>query len=89
MITPIGPQCIICLQSEDTITYNGECNCKPIIHIKCLDEWFKVNSQTCPICRKVYTSTYYTNNVDDPTAGCCCCCCIFTFIAVMACILFI
>jgi len=87
MIAPIAPQCIICLQSEDTITYNGQCNCKPIIHIKCLEEWFKVNNQTCPICRKEYSTAQHS--ADDPTAGCCCCCCIFTFIAVMICILFI
>ena len=47
------PTCIICLSSEpETYAYKGTCNCTPSVHIKCLDEWYKTNNKSCPICKK-------------------------------------
>lgn len=47
--------CIICLSEEpDVIKYDAPCDCKPFIHSDCLGEWFYVNPNTCPICKKNY-----------------------------------
>ena len=92
------PLCIICLQGIDTLIYNGLCNCKPIIHTKCLDEWFKSNSETCPICRIKYTNTHTSrvlnsreqesSQAQEPN-GLHCCFCVATFILIILILMFI
>jgi len=45
-------ECIICLQNNNqTIKYSGLCQCNPFVHKECLDEWYKVYPNLCPICR--------------------------------------
>jgi len=47
--------CMICLEvSGDIIQYAGSCNCRPKLHIACLQQWFSINRNTCPICRHKY-----------------------------------
>ena len=47
--------CIICLSEEPAvIKYDAPCECKPYIHGDCLGEWFDVNPNVCPICKKNY-----------------------------------
>ena len=49
--------CMICLEvSGDIIQYAGSCNCRPKLHIACLQQWLSVNSDTCPICRSKYSA---------------------------------
>lgn len=45
-------ECIICLQNNnEIIKYSGVCQCNPFIHKECLDEWYKIYPNMCPICR--------------------------------------
>ena len=47
--------CIFCLDDNpETIIYKGICNCHPHIHIECINNWFKINPSTCPICHIKY-----------------------------------
>jgi len=51
----INDECIICLSGSPTvIKYDAPCECKPFIHNTCLDLWFQVNPNTCPICKTNY-----------------------------------
>ena len=85
-------QCIICLENDnrklikyDTIT----CKCNPNIHQECLDEWLKIQSNSCPICRsgKINNNILIpvnNNNFGDKfckiiLCGCCCLCCLGIF----------
>ena len=64
--------CLICLQPQNK--YNPIqnikqlnyivtiCDCNPLIHITCFNEWFS-NSASCPICRKIiYKNTFILTN---------------------------
>ena len=43
--------CIICLDDNPPVNiYKGKCNCHPTIHNDCMNEWYSVNPNTCPIC---------------------------------------
>ena len=43
--------CIFCLDDNPpTYIYNGICNCRPSIHADCINEWYNINPNTCPIC---------------------------------------
>jgi len=45
-------ECIICLENNnEIIKYSGICQCNPFIHKECLDEWYKLYPNMCPICR--------------------------------------
>ena len=45
-------ECIICLQNNNQIIkYSSNCECNPYVHKECLDEWYKVYPNMCPICR--------------------------------------
>ena len=94
------PLCIICLQGTDTLIYTGPCNCKPVLHTKCLDEWFKTNTGTCPICRIKYTNIHTSHilnvrqqelnqNQNQEPNGLHCCFCVSTFIVIILTLMFI
>jgi len=63
--------CIICSEgvAHETIIYSGKCTCKPMIHISCLENWYKTNKLVCPKCKRVYTRT--SENYGE-CMGCCC-----------------
>lgn len=43
--------CVLCLCDDPpTNIYNGICNCHPPIHNECINEWYNINPNTCPIC---------------------------------------
>ena len=43
--------CIFCLEDEPPpIFYQGVCKCHPPIHNSCINEWYKINPNCCPIC---------------------------------------
>ena len=47
--------CIICLSDIYRPKKSDfPCNCKPYLHNKCLDQWFKNFPNECPICRIDY-----------------------------------
>jgi E3 ubiquitin-protein ligase DOA10 len=51
----LNESCIICLSEEPAvIKYDAPCECKPYIHGDCLAEWFVINPNICPICKKNY-----------------------------------
>lgn len=46
-------ECVICLSNQGNLEiYTGRCNCKPPIHRECLEEWQKIQPDSCLICRK-------------------------------------
>lgn len=52
-------KCIICLSEEPILQkYDAPCECKPYVHQICLEQWFLVNSNECPICRVNYEYFY-------------------------------
>lgn len=58
------PTCVICLcDNPGIITYVGSCNCRPSVHVSCLNTWFSENRDTCLICRKVATAGHQTMRV--------------------------
>ena len=65
--------CSVCLND---ISFNDVCNtnCNHDFCEKCLDEWFKRNKITCPLCRGIITyykksdtitKLYFNNNTND------------------------
>ena len=45
--------CIFCLSNDPhPVVYKSHCNCHPLLHINCIDEWYKLRPDTCPICLK-------------------------------------
>jgi hypothetical protein len=53
--TEINDECIICLSdTPEVMKYDAPCECKPFIHNTCLNDWFQVNPNTCPICKTNY-----------------------------------
>lgn len=55
MGTEEPPPCMFCLNTmPDTLRYDGPCDCKPHVHTKCLETWFKITPNECPICRTDY-----------------------------------
>ncbi len=66
--------CIICLNDNNLIKFNGSCKCKPSIHSICLNQWLEKNPLTCPICRKKFKENKdYNINNNDPCINCCMC----------------
>jgi len=78
--------CIICLTNNPKcIKFKGSCKCSPLVHQECLDKWFILNPQICPICRKKYTvnenkkeliqnnQESAQNKQNEECAGCCLC----------------
>jgi len=56
----IDKQCIICYENDNNLIYPNNCNCKVLLHKKCLEECKKINI-LCPICRVKYNG-YQNNN---------------------------
>jgi hypothetical protein len=47
--------CIICLnETPVTKQCDSPCQCKPHIHQRCINGWFRLNPNECPICRINY-----------------------------------
>ena len=47
--------CIICLnETPATKQCDSPCECKPHIHQRCINGWFRANPNECPICRINY-----------------------------------
>lgn len=47
--------CMFCLESgEDVFQLQGTCECRPLVHMKCVKGWFEYSDLTCPICLKKY-----------------------------------
>ena len=47
--------CIICLNETPlTKQCDSPCECKPHVHQRCINGWFRVNPNECPICRINY-----------------------------------
>lgn len=47
--------CIICLnETPATKQCDSPCDCKPHIHQRCINGWFRANPNECPICRINY-----------------------------------
>jgi hypothetical protein len=46
-------QCVICLDSTDTVLYNNKfkCECKCFFHKKCWQEYVRDSNTRCPYCR--------------------------------------
>jgi len=67
--------CIICLNDNELIKFNGSCKCTPSIHSVCLNQWLEKNPLTCPICRKKFKEKKYDNDnyQNDPCHSCCMC----------------
>ena len=56
--------CILCLCDEPpTNIYKGICNCHPPIHTECINEWYNVNPNTCPICLIKFHRINRTNQI--------------------------
>ena len=57
-------ECIICLQNNnEIIKYSGVCQCNPFVHKECLDEWYKIYPNMCPICRNQSRNQNIQNNI--------------------------
>lgn len=83
MTSAIAPQstCIFCLQDDKKIiSYQGSCNCHPFIHEECINEWYKINSNKCPIClnKKDQDIIIYHSRIKTLLMLLCFFCCIFT-----------
>jgi hypothetical protein len=68
-------KCIFCLSDHTIIQkYDAPCDCKPYIHISCLEQWFEINPNECPICRINYESNSFAcgNSAFQPVrnSGC-------------------
>ena len=79
----IVPQltCIFCLQDDNKIIcYQGSCNCHPYIHDKCLNEWYSINPNKCPIClnKKEQDIIIRTSRIKLIIMLLCLVCCIFS-----------
>ena len=47
--------CIICLnETPVTKQCDSPCECKPHVHQRCINGWFRANPNECPICRINY-----------------------------------
>ena len=47
--------CLFCLLDKPkTKKQNAPCDCTPYLHQKCLNKWYKMNPNECPICRCNY-----------------------------------
>lgn len=47
--------CIICLnETPVTKQCDSPCECKPHVHQRCINGWFRINPNECPICRINY-----------------------------------
>lgn len=47
--------CIICLnETPATKQCDSPCECKPHVHQRCINGWFRINPNECPICRINY-----------------------------------
>jgi hypothetical protein len=47
--------CLFCLLDKPkTKKQNAPCDCTPYLHQKCLNKWYKINPNECPICRCNY-----------------------------------
>jgi hypothetical protein len=47
--------CIICLnETPVTKQCDSPCECKPHVHQRCINGWFRLNPNECPICRINY-----------------------------------
>jgi hypothetical protein len=66
-------QCIFCLcDNPPTYTYNGICNCHPSIHTECLNKWYDINPNTCPICLIKYNVRISSNRIKKCMFNCMC-----------------
>ena len=71
--------CLICWlpsQENNEIKYLSQfihikqkCNCKPKLHLICINDWIK-NSQSCPICRKKMNIVILTANTSNLKFSC-------------------
>ena len=86
--------CHICLQNSQPVTiYNGQCECKPTIHIDCLEAWHKVRPGICPICLKEADITPLLGQIPQKKAnivlkllsGLFCCCCVTPCMMLLCC----
>jgi hypothetical protein len=56
--------CIFCLcDGPRTIQHCGPCKCRPHIHQRCINKWYTVYPNQCPICRVNYENI--GNNITD------------------------
>jgi len=47
--------CMFCLcETPKTKQYDAPCACKPFLHQRCLNMWFRKSPNECPICRLNY-----------------------------------
>ena len=73
--------CIFCLQDDNKIiTYQGSCDCHPLIHEECIIKWNRININKCPICLKNnnYVTIVYNSRTINISRVLCIVCCIFT-----------
>lgn len=78
--------CIFCLSDDpQPIIYNNQCDCHPLLHINCMDEWNKIRPNTCPICLKqsnlikILPVTNICTSQKICKAICVLCCCTLCF----------
>jgi hypothetical protein len=88
--------CIFCLEDEPPpIFYQGVCKCHPPIHNSCINEWYKINPNSCPICLRgaektdnliIIVEPRHTSAILLLLCGTCCfgiCCSPFIIIAIV------
>jgi hypothetical protein len=58
--------CIICLnETPATKQCDSPCECKPHIHQHCINGWFRINPNECPICRINYEDMPEEDLIED------------------------
>ena len=59
--------CMFCLCEKPLpVKYDGPCNCKPYVHLRCLTTWFKATPNECPLCRKDYDPVSEEEEEEEP-----------------------
>lgn len=58
-------ECMFCLcDVPKTKQIESPCDCRPHLHQRCLNKWYKTEPNTCPICRLNYEAFAFAKGVD-------------------------
>jgi len=58
-------ECIFCLcDVPKTKQIESPCDCRPHLHQRCLNKWYKTEPNTCPICRLNYETVAFSEGVE-------------------------
>lgn len=82
-------ECIFCFNTEDVFKLNGTCECRPTVDMACLEQWYKRQPDTCPICLKTYIEIIRVNTEQvDTRCGWVMCISKYTFAVSFATLIF-